>query len=132
MGHTLHVGCKHCVGPTNMLRSKLIKWAYFLRLPKSACHSLGNDLGVWDMLELKRRKQRKQRPFGLEWRAEAHRAIQPFLYEFQKEQNTENRELQLRGAVQKDREKHSEIVREWKRKRIYFSLLKLHTRKINL
>ena len=44
------------------------------------------------------------------------------------------RETQVRasgGAVRRDREKHSESVREWKRKMKYFSLLKLHIRKIN-
>ena len=42
-------------------------------------------------------------------------------------------ELQLEEVqpMWRNREKHSESVREWKRKRRYFSLLKLHTRKIN-
>ena len=86
-------------------------------------------LGVWDTLKLKRRKERKQRPFGLEhwavsWsrnRELKERAIfGQFLSEFQREQDTKKRELQLRDAVRKDREKHSEHVREWKRKKIHF------------
>ena len=51
------------------------------KLPKSACHSLGNDLGMWDTLKKKKRK--KQRPFGLvgsksrnrELKQESHSAI---------------------------------------------------------
>ena len=43
----------------------------------------------------------------------------------------ERESFSLRGAVQRDREKHSESMREWKRKRRHFSLFKLHTRKIN-
>ena len=37
----------------------------------------------------------------------------------------------MRGAVRRDREIHSESVRESIRKMRHFSLLKLHTRKIN-
>ena len=52
------------------------------------------------------------------------RAIRPF--------GVSSREsFSLRGAVRKDRQKHSESVREWKRKIRHFSLLKLDTRKIN-
>ena len=50
----------------------------------------------------------------IEW-AKTQRYIQPF-------------EVQ---SVWRDREKYSESVREWKRKKRHFSLLKLHTRKIN-
>ena len=63
-------------------------------------------------------------------RAETESHIRPFFCEFQREKNTEKRELQLRGAVQKDREKHNKSVREWKKKETSF-FVKLHTRKIN-
>ena len=60
--------------------------------------------GVWDTLKKKKRK--KQRPFGLvvSWsrnRELKHKEFRPYLCEFQSEQVTQKRELQLRGAVRK-------------------------------
>ena len=78
---------------------------------------------VWDTLKKKKRK--KQRPFGLlcgSWsknRELKHREFQPFLCEFQSEQVTQKRELQLRGEVRKI-ERNTVSVREWKRKRRHF------------
>ena len=40
--------------------------------------------------------------------------------EFQREQNTEKREIQLRGAVRKDIEKHNENVRVKKNNETFF------------
>ena len=111
------VGCKHRVGPAHMLRPKLIKWDCFLKLPKLACHSLGNDLGVWGTLKLKKQKITKTE------------AIRPWVKSWSKREpfghfGVSSREIfSLRGAVRKDRKKHSESVREWKRKRRHFSLL---------
>ena len=101
------VGCKHCVGPAHLL-VKTHSWACLLKptksalwfnaklsvhgkvwlllvrsdakLPKSACHSLGNDLGVWDTLKLteqkKEGKQKAIRPCReLKQITESHSAI---------------------------------------------------------
>ena len=50
-----------------------------------------------------------------------------------REKKEKKRELQLEEVQSgwRNREKHSESMSEWKRKRRHFSLLKLHTRKIN-
>ena len=152
------VGCKHCVGPAHLL-VKTHSWACLLKptksalwfnaklsmhgkvwlllmrsdakLPKSACHSLGNDLGVWDTLKLKRKKERKQRPLGLKWRAEAQRAIRPiFVWVPERAKHRKGR-VSTEMCSPKNREKHSESVKEWKRKMRLFFFLKLHKRKIN-
>ena len=71
-----------------------------------------------DTLKKKKRKKKKAiRPRcvterNTQLRAETESHIRPFFCEFQREKNTEKRELQLRGAVQKDREKHNKSVRE--------------------
>ena len=70
---------------------------------------------------LKQKKETERAIFGQcvcvpEW-AKTQRDIQPF-WEVQ--------------SVWRNRKKHSESVSEWKRKMWHFSLLKLHTRKINL
>ena len=145
------VGCKHCVGPAHLL-VKTHSWACLLKptksalwfnaklsmhgkvwlllmrsdakLPKSACHSLGNDLGVWDTLKLKRRKGRKQRPFGPEWRAEAR---EPFDH---CERNTSESFSLRRCSPCEEIERNT--VKVWeseKRKMRYFSLFKLHIRR---
>ena len=87
------VGCKHRVGPAHLLATLVTAhlWACLLKptksalwfnakpsmhgkvwlilirsdgkFPKSACLSLYSDLGAWDTLKKKKRK--KQRPFGL-------------------------------------------------------------------
>ena len=85
--------------------------------------------------EIKKKKKKKETkailPF---WRAEE--TSEPFLAilcEFQRQQDTE-KESASAWEVQfewRDREKHIESVREWKRKMRHFSLLELHTRKIN-
>ena len=62
---------------------------------------------------LKKKKRKKKRPLGLVWELKQNR--EPFLAivcEFQREQNTEKRELQREVQFEKDREKHSESVRE--------------------
>ena len=65
------------------------------------------------------------------WRKESHSAI--FGVSSRVSKKHKRRELQP-FEVQSmwiDKEKRSENVREWKRKMRHFSLLKLHTRKIN-
>ena len=92
--------------------------------------------------ETEKKKRKKKGPFGqcvwqrntLERRVEAERAIRPFFGVSSRESKTQKRKRVLAWVVQsewRDREKHNESVREWKRKRRHFSLLKLHTRKIN-
>ena len=145
------VGCKHCVGPAHLL-VKTHLWACLLKptksalwfnaklsmhgkvwlllmrsdakLPKSACHSLGNDLGVWDTLKLKRKKKKENRGHSALSEELKHREqFGQFLCEFQREQNTEKREFQLRCAVRKI---ERNTVRVWKSEKekwdFFFSL----------
>ena len=61
-----------------------------------------------------------------------HREFWPFCVSSRVSKNTKRYSATWEvQSVWRDREKHSESVREWKRKRRHFSLLKLHTRKIN-
>ena len=82
------------------------------KLPKSTCRSLGSDLGVRDTLKKKKRK--KQRPLGLVGSWSRYREV---------------KHIEQFG--------HFCVgVSEWarntkERARRYFSLLKLHTKKIN-
>ena len=81
-------------------------------------------LGVLYTLKIKKRK--KKRPFGqrvwqrnTRWRAEARESHSAIV-----------RKTQVRalgGAIRRDREKHSEGVREWKRKiRLFFFAQVIH------
>ena len=70
----------------------------------------------------KRRKEGKQRPFGLVRKAETE-SLSWLLYVSSRESKTQKRESFSWRCSPKNREKHSESVREWKRKRRYFSLL---------
>ena len=103
-------------------------------VPKSACHFfLGSDLGVWDTLKLTKKKRRKTKAIRPCEKKKSWKQRELFLAifcEFQREQNTKRESFSWRCSP-KNREKHSESVREWKRKRRHFSLLKLYTRKIN-
>ena len=86
--------------------------------------SVARRVGHAETKKKKRKKTEAILPWVVSWsrnRELKETAIfDQFLCEFQRDQNTEKRELQLRGAIWRDREKHSERVREWKRKKRHF------------
>ena len=86
--------------------------------------SVARRVGHVETKKKKRKKTEAILPWVVSWsrnRELKERAIfGQFLCEFQREQNTEKKELQLRGAIWRDREKHNERVREWKRKKRHF------------
>ena len=101
-------------------------------VPKSACHFLGQWPRRVRHAEEKEKKEEKAiRPCRvLKQETESH--IRPVCVS-SRESKTQI-DIQPFWKVQsvwRNREKHSESVREWKRKRRHFSLLKLYTRKIN-
>ena len=57
------------------------------------------------------KEKKKQRPFGLEWKAEAREPLSAICVSSRKIK-TQKESFSLRGAVRKDREKHNESVRE--------------------
>ena len=90
--------------------------------------------GVWDTLKKKKRK--KQRPFGLvvSWsrnRELKQRAIRLIFVWVPKRAKHRKERDSAERCSSKNGEKQNESVREWKRKKRHFSLLKLYTRKIN-
>ena len=76
------------------------------------------DLGVWDTLKLQRRKE------SLEQRVETeswNREFRPFCVSSRVSKNTKGYSATwVVQSVRRDREKHSESVREWKRKMRHF------------
>ena len=99
---------------------------------KSACHFLGQWLRRVRHGEEKEKKEEKAiRPCRVQ-KQETESHIRPVCVS-SRESKTQI-DIQPFWKVQsvwRNREKHSESVREWKRKKRHFSLLKLHTRKIN-
>ena len=53
-----------------------------------------------------------QGSFGLEWKAEAREPLSAICVSSRESKTQRKRKLQLRGVVRRDREKHSESVRE--------------------
>ena len=108
-------------------------WLLLMRsAPKSACHFLGQWLGRVRHPETDREEKKKNKGHSALWAELKQRAILGHCV-WVPERAKHKWELQLEEvqSVQRNREKHSESVREWKRKRRHFSLLELHTKKIN-
>ena len=143
----LLVGCLTVwVQPTCIVKAHL--WACSKSLQIQISHLLRNDQDLWEVwlllmrsdhkcvvhAEEKEKKEEKGKGHSVLWEELKQESyFRQFLCEFQREQDIE-KERASAWVVQsewRDRKKHSESVREWKRKRRYFSLLKLHTRKIN-
>ena len=89
--------------------------------------------GKWDMLKEKKRKKKKARVIRSCEKSWSKRAIfDNFCVSSRENKTQRKRELHLEWCnPNKEIERNTVRVREWKRKRRYFSLLKLHTRKIN-
>ena len=102
-------------------------WEGLTSLNEKWCKAKQACLTCW-----RKRKERRKGHLALcgSWsKTESHSAILVWVPQKAKH----NWELQLEEvqSVWRNREKHSESVREWKGKMRHFSLLKLHTRKIN-
>ena len=107
-------------------------WLLLMRsVPKSAAIFLRQWLRRLRHAETDKKKKRRKtkaiRPCEQSWNWEPFLAI-GWVPERAK---TQKRESFSWRCSPKNREKHSERVREWKRKMRHFSLLKLHTKKIN-
>ena len=104
---------------------------------KVNCHFLGQWLTRVRHAETDRAEKKESKGHSaLLWakakqRAKAQRAIWPYCVWVPERAKHRKERASAGCAVRRNREKHNESVREWKRKMRLFSLLKLHTRKIN-
>ena len=104
---------------------------------KVNCHFLGQWLRRVRHAETDRAEKKESKGHSaLLWaeakeRAKAHRAIRPYCVWVPERAKHRKERASAGCAVRRNREKHNESMSEWKRKRRHFSLLKLHTRKIN-
>ena len=115
-------------------------WLLSMRsVPKSA-FCLMQKLSKCVRHAKEKRRKRKERPFGqCVWQRETnlreelkHKVQFGHFCVWVPERAKHKKEgASAERCSLKNREKHSESVREWKRKMRHFSLLKLHTRKIN-
>ena len=127
--------------PTCVVKAHL--WACFESLQIELSHLLRNDQDLWEVWLLLMRSDPKHVVHAGEKEKKEENAIwlvcvtkrnTRWRVEARESHSVIVRETQVRasgGAIWRDREKHSESVKEWKRKMRHFSLLKLHTRKIN-
>ena len=136
----------HCVGPAHMhcqnsfmsLVPRVFKFSFpFIEKWPNAWEGLTSLNEKWCKAEQacltrwRKRKERSKRPFGVVWELKQNKESFGHFGVSSRESKTQKRESFSWRCGPKNREKHSESVREWKRKRRHFSLLKLHTRKIN-
>ena len=115
--------------PTCLVKAHL--WACLQKSSSKPCLLMRLDLSMLDTLKKKKRK--KQRPFGLEWRAEAREPYLAILVWVPESKTQRKREIQLEWCSSSE-EIEWNIVGVWeseKEKRRHFFLLKLHARKIN-
>ena len=96
-------------------------------VPKLAAISLGSDLGVWDTLKLTKQKRRKAKAIRPCCELKQNRELkQECNYVWVRERAKHRKERASAGGAVRKIERNSDSVREWKRKRRLFSLLKLH------
>ena len=108
------------VQPTCLGQSSLNEHC-FLKLPKSTCHSLGSDLGVWDILKLEKEKRKKTEaiwPSKKSWRKRA--IFSHFVCEFQREQDIEKESASVWVVQSEWRDREWECERLKKKKEIFF------------
>ena len=108
-------------------------WLLLMRsVPKSAAISLGSDLGVWDMLKLTQQKKKESKGHSaLLWAELKQRALLGHLGESFRESKHRKERASAGGAVRKIERNTVRVWESEKRKMRHFSLLKVHTRKIN-
>ena len=107
-------------------------WLLLMRsVPKSAAIFLGQWLRHVRHAKTDKKEKKENKGHSALWAELKLRAFLGHWLWVPERAKTQKRENFSWRCSLKNREKHSESVREWKRKMRHFPLLKLHTRKIN-